>query len=69
VTTFWAATGGQVGGINQGYVLAGLFETDVDEQRGEVLIANSALAQAIQLGERGSLTAPLKCRVTGGPLL
>ena len=70
VTTFWAATGGQVGGINQGYVLAGLFETDVDEQRGEVLPVESALAQAILLGNRPALTAPLRAQsVVGYPLL
>ncbi len=69
VSAFWAAVGGQVGEIDQGYLLAGLFETGLDEQRGEVLPVDSALAQAIMLGTRPPLTAPLRARIAGGPLL
>lgn len=69
VTLFWQETGGQVGEIDQGYLLAGLFETGLDEQRGEVIPADSSLALAVMLGERGPLTAPLRARVVGGPLM
>ena len=69
VTTFWSATGGQVGETSQGYMLAGLFPTGVDEQRGEVLPVESSLAQTILLGDRPALTSPLRCRMMGGPLL
>ena len=69
VLTFWSQTGGQVGEISGAYMLAGLFQIDLDEQRGEVLRVDSALARAILLGERGPLTAPLRARVVGGPLM
>lgn len=69
VTTFWAATGGQVGEIDQGYLLAGVFQISPDERLAEAIPIGSSLAHAILLGERGPLTAPLRARIVGGPLL
>ncbi len=69
VLDFWSAVGDQVGGVSEGYVLAGLFETDVDEQRGEVLPVESSLGRSILLGRHAPLTAPLRCRTVGGALM
>ena len=69
VSAFWAAVGGQVGEVDQGYLLAGLFATGLDEQRGEVILTDSSLARSILLGDRPPLTAPLRSRIAGGPLL
>ena len=69
VTTFWSAVDGQVGEIAGAYMLAGLFATGLDEQRGEVILTDSSLARAILLGERPALTAPLRARMTGGAML
>lgn len=69
VLDFWMATGGQAGEINQGYLLAGVFQISPDGRLAEAIPIGSSLAHAILLGERGPLTAPLRTRIVGGPLL
>ena len=69
VLDFWAATGGQVGEIDQGYLLAGVFQISPDERLAEAIPIGSSLAHAILLGDRPPLTAPLRARMTGGAML
>lgn len=67
--TFWEATGGVVGELFGQYILAGVVEVSLDKTVADAVLVTSSLGQAILLGERGPLTAPLRARVVGGPMM